>query len=66
VLVRGLDLTAIHGSWDIVTSDSAKRNCKAIEFGMWVDNSKILTMALGDSMTDVPALTTALSHRRDR
>ena len=43
---------------DIVTSEAAKRNSKAIEFGMWVDNSKILTMALGDSMTNVPALTT--------
>jgi D-alanyl-D-alanine carboxypeptidase len=43
---------------DIVTSEAAKRNCKAIEFGMWVDDNKILTMALGDSMTDVPALTT--------
>jgi D-alanyl-D-alanine carboxypeptidase len=43
---------------DIVTAEAAKRNCKAIEFGMWVDDSKILTMALGDSMTDVPALTT--------
>ena len=43
---------------DIVTSEAAKRNSKAIEFGMWVGNSKILTMALGDSMTNVPALTT--------
>ena len=43
---------------NIVTSEAAKRNCKAIEFGMWVDDNKILTMALGNSMTDVPALTT--------
>jgi CubicO group peptidase (beta-lactamase class C family) len=43
---------------DIVRSEAAKLNCEAVEFGIWIHDSKIVTMALGDSMTDVPALTT--------
>src|SRR5258708_26596013 len=43
---------------DIVTAEAAKRNCKTIEFGVRGDDSKILTMPLPDSMTDVPTLTT--------
>ncbi len=39
----------------IVQAEAKKLGTKAVEFGMWVDDRKILTTALGDSMTTVPA-----------
>src|SRR5208282_2044200 len=41
----------------IVQAGAQKAGTKAVEFGMWVHNREILTMALGDSMTTVPATT---------
>jgi D-alanyl-D-alanine carboxypeptidase len=42
---------------EIVRAEAAKLNCEAVEFGIWVCNNQIATMALGDSMTGVPART---------
>lgn len=41
----------------IVEAESAKAGTQAVEFGMWVGQKEILTMALGNSMTTVPATT---------
>jgi CubicO group peptidase (beta-lactamase class C family) len=41
----------------IVQAEAQKAGTKAVEFGMWVDDREILTTALGDSMTTVPATT---------
>jgi D-alanyl-D-alanine carboxypeptidase len=46
----------------IVQAKAQKAGTKAVEFGMWVDDREILTMALGNSMTTVPA-TTDLHYR---
>jgi D-alanyl-D-alanine carboxypeptidase len=46
----------------IVQAEAQKLGTKAVEFGMWVDDREILTMALGDSMTTVPA-TTEMHYR---
>jgi CubicO group peptidase (beta-lactamase class C family) len=39
----------------IVQTGAEKAGNKAVVFGMWVDDREILTMALGHSMTTVPA-----------
>ncbi|HEY1261147.1 MAG TPA: serine hydrolase domain-containing protein [Stellaceae bacterium] len=41
----------------IVQAGARKFGTKAVEFGMWVRNREVLTTALGDSMTTVPATT---------
>lgn len=41
----------------IVDADAAKLHTRAVEFGMWIGDRKILTTALGLSMTTVPATT---------
>ena len=41
----------------IVQAEASKRGVRAVEFGVWQDETKILTMALGPSMTTVPATT---------
>jgi beta-lactamase family protein len=41
----------------IVQAAAQKARTKAVEFGMWVRDREILTMALGQSMTTVPATT---------
>jgi D-alanyl-D-alanine carboxypeptidase len=41
----------------IVEAEAQKLGNKAVLFGMWVNNREIVTMALGDSMTTVPATT---------
>ena len=41
----------------IVEAGAQQAGTKAVEFGIWVRNRKILTIALGDSMTTVPATT---------
>ena len=41
----------------IVQAKAQKLGTKAVVFGMWADDREILTMALGDSMTTVPATT---------
>jgi CubicO group peptidase (beta-lactamase class C family) len=41
----------------IVEAGAQEAGTKAVEFGMWVRNREVLTMALGDSMTTVPAAT---------
>jgi CubicO group peptidase (beta-lactamase class C family) len=46
----------------IVQAQAQKAGTKAVEFGMWVGDREILTMALGDSMTTVPA-TTEMHYR---
>ena len=52
---------AFHGDLNqlraIVEAGAQQLGTKAVEFGMWVDDQEILTMALGDSMTTVPATT---------
>jgi D-alanyl-D-alanine carboxypeptidase len=42
---------------EIVQTEAQKAGTKAVEFGIWVDDREILTTALGDSMTTVPATT---------
>ncbi len=42
---------------EIVAGESAKAGAQAVEFGMWVGGKEILTLALGNSMTTVPATT---------
>jgi D-alanyl-D-alanine carboxypeptidase len=42
---------------NIVQRAAQKRNTKAVVFGMWVHDREILRMALGNSMTTVPATT---------
>jgi D-alanyl-D-alanine carboxypeptidase len=42
---------------EIVQAEAAKRGTRAVEFGFWRADTKILTMALGPSMTTVPAAT---------
>jgi hypothetical protein len=44
-----------------VQAGAQKAGTKAVEFGMWVDDREILTTALGDSMTTVPARTNPIS-----
>jgi D-alanyl-D-alanine carboxypeptidase len=46
----------------IVQAEAQKAGTKAVEFGMWVHEREVLTMALGNSMTTVPA-TTAMHYR---
>ena len=46
----------------IVEAEAQKLGTKAVLFGMWVEDRKILTMALGHSMTTVPA-TTEMHYR---
>ena len=46
----------------IVRAEAQKTETKAVVFGMWVRDREILTMALGNSMTTVPA-TTAMHWR---
>ena len=46
----------------IVQAEAQKAGTKAVEFGMWVREREVLTMALGNSMTTVPA-TTAMHYR---
>jgi hypothetical protein len=61
-------LPAQRGSWSsagIVQAEAQKLSTKAVEFGMWVDDSVILTTALGNSMTTVPA-TTDMHYRSFR
>ena len=41
----------------IVEDLANKSGAKAVLFGMWLHNREVLTMALGDSMTTVPATT---------
>lgn len=41
----------------IVQTEAQKAGTKAVLFGMWVKDKEILTMALGHSMTTVPATT---------
>jgi D-alanyl-D-alanine carboxypeptidase len=41
----------------IVETGAQEAGTKAVEFGMWARNREVLTMALGDSMTTVPAAT---------
>jgi CubicO group peptidase (beta-lactamase class C family) len=41
----------------IVQATAQKDATKAVVFGMWVRNRRVLTMALGNSMTTVPATT---------
>jgi CubicO group peptidase (beta-lactamase class C family) len=41
----------------IVEAQAQKLGSKAVLFGMWVGDREILTMALGHSMTTVPAST---------
>ena len=41
----------------IVEPEAQKLGNKAVLFGMWVNDREIVTMALGDSMTTVPATT---------
>ena len=42
---------------EIVRVEAAMRGARAVEFGVWRAETKILTMALGPSMTTVPATT---------
>jgi D-alanyl-D-alanine carboxypeptidase len=46
----------------IVQTEAQKLGTRAVEFGMWVHTREILTMALGNSMTTVPA-TTRMHYR---
>ncbi|GMU58217.1 MAG: hypothetical protein AMXMBFR33_73630 [Candidatus Xenobia bacterium] len=46
----------------IVETEARKAGTQAVQFGMWVDDREILTMALGNSMTTVPA-TTSMHYR---
>src|SRR6476619_6276483 len=46
----------------IVESEAQKLGSKAVLFGIWVGDREILTMALGESMTTVPA-TTEMHYR---
>ena len=41
----------------IVEAEAQKHGNKAVLFGMWVNDREIVTMALGNSMTTVPATT---------
>jgi CubicO group peptidase (beta-lactamase class C family) len=41
----------------IVQAAAKKAGTKAVEFGMWLEDREILTLALGHSMTTVPATT---------
>jgi len=42
---------------EIIRTQAQKDGAKAVEFGIWVGNSEVLTTAFGDSMTRVPATT---------
>jgi D-alanyl-D-alanine carboxypeptidase len=42
----------------IVEGEASDLQTQAVEFGMWVNEDKVLTLALGESMTGVPARTT--------
>jgi len=41
----------------IVEAESARAGTQAVQFGMWMGDKEVLTMALGNSMTTVPATT---------
>ena len=41
----------------IIQAEAQKDGAKAVEFGMWVGDREVLTTALGNSMTTVPATT---------
>ena len=41
----------------IVETESARAGTQAVQFGMWVGRQEVLTMALGNSTTTVPATT---------
>jgi len=41
----------------VVEAGAQEAGTKAVKFGMWVRNREVLMMALGDSMTTVPATT---------
>lgn len=41
----------------IVETESAKAGTQAVQFGLWVARQEVITMALGNSMTTVPATT---------
>ena len=41
----------------IVETESTRAGTQAVQFGMWVGRQEVLTMALGNSMTTVPATT---------
>ena len=41
----------------IVEAGAQKAGTKAVEFGIWVRDREVLTMAVGPSMTTVPATT---------
>ena len=41
----------------IVEAGAKKAGTNAVEFGMWVNDRKVVTMALGNSMTTMPATT---------
>lgn len=41
----------------IVQAEAQKAGTRAVEFGLWVRDREILTMALGELMTTVPATT---------
>ena len=47
---------------EIVQAESQKAATKAVEFGMWVHDREVITMALGNSMTTQKA-TTAMHYR---
>ena len=49
-----LDTERLRG---IVQAEASKQAARAVEFGVWRGETKILTMALGPSMTTVPATT---------
>src|SRR5687767_15446265 len=49
-----LDPTRVRG---IVQTLASKSGAKAVLFGMWVHDREVLTVALGESMTTVPATT---------
>lgn len=46
----------------IVQAEAEKDGTKAVEFGMWVDDREVMTTALGNSMTTVPATTKMHYH----
>lgn len=46
----------------ILETESQKAGTRAVLFGMWVGDEEVLTTALGESMTTVPA-TTAMHYR---
>jgi hypothetical protein len=51
---------------DIVQALANKSGVQAVLLGMWVNNREVLTMALGESMTTVPATTDMHYRTGDR